>query len=103
MLGAPALGAAARLVRSSHERIDGTGYPDRRAGDAIPLGSRIIFVCDAFDAITAGRPYAPARTVADALQELAACTATQFDPAVVAALEAELAAAGASLAAAAAA
>jgi two-component system, cell cycle response regulator len=99
MLGAPALGAAARLVRSSHERIDGTGYPDRLAGDAIPLGSRIIFVCDAFDAITAGRPYAPARTVAEALQELTACTATQFDPGVVAALQAELEAAGASLAA----
>jgi len=99
MLGAPALGAAARLVRSSHERIDGTGYPDRLAGDAIPIGSRIIFVCDAFDAITVGRPYAPARSVAEALRELAAYNATQFDPAVVAALEAELAAAGASLAA----
>ena len=99
MLGAPALGAAARLVRSSHERIDGAGYPDRLVGDAIPLGSRIIFVCDAFDAITSGRPYAPARSIAEALQELAATTPAQFDPAVLAALEAELAAAGASLAA----
>jgi diguanylate cyclase (GGDEF)-like protein len=95
MLAAPALGTAARLVRSSHERIDGTGYPDRLAGDEIPIGSRVIFVCDAFDAMTSDRPYHRARSVPDALAEVVACAGAQFDPAVVAALEAELAVADA--------
>ena len=54
---APALTRVAALVRSHHERLDGTGYPDGLAGDQIPLGARIIFVCDAFDAITSPRPY----------------------------------------------
>ena len=63
---APALHAVAKLVRSSHERFDGTGYPDGLAGDEIPLGSRIIFVCDAFDAMIADRGYRGARTVDDA-------------------------------------
>ena len=55
--GAPALTAAARLVRSSHERFDGTGYPDQLAGAAIPLGARIVAVCDAYDAMVSDRPY----------------------------------------------
>ena len=57
---APALGAAAKLVRSTHEHWDGTGYPDGLAGAEIPLGARIIAVCDAFDAMTSPRPYARA-------------------------------------------
>ena len=56
---APALAAAAKLVRSTHERHDGTGYPDGLAGDQIPLGSRIIAVCDAFTAMTSPRPTPP--------------------------------------------
>ncbi|HWT93007.1 MAG TPA: HD domain-containing phosphohydrolase, partial [Solirubrobacteraceae bacterium] len=76
------------LVRSSHERWDGGGYPDRLAGDAIPLGARIVCACDAFDAMTTDRPYRAARTTAEALEELRACAGTHFDPAVVAALSA---------------
>ena len=80
---APSLSRVAGLVRSSHERWDGTGYPDRLQADAIPLGSRIVAVCDAFDAMTAERPYAAARTPEEALDELRRCAGTQFDPAVV--------------------
>jgi two-component system cell cycle response regulator len=83
---APAMAPVARLVRSSHERWDGTGYPDRLAREEIPLGARIIFVCDAFDAITSGRPYAPARSIEDAIEELRANAGTQFDPEMVAVL-----------------
>ena len=54
---APALRPVARLVRSSHERWDGAGYPDRLTGEAIPLGSRIIAVCDAYDAMISERSY----------------------------------------------
>ena len=61
---APDLSQLSDLVRSSHERIDGKGYPDGLAGDEIPLASRIIFVCDAFDAMTSDRPYAKAMTPA---------------------------------------
>jgi diguanylate cyclase (GGDEF)-like protein len=85
---APALTAVARLVRSSHERWDGSGYPDRLAGDAIPLGSRIVAVCDAFDAIVTDRAYRPRRTAKEALAELGRCAGAQFDPAVVAAFTA---------------
>jgi diguanylate cyclase (GGDEF)-like protein len=80
---APALAGVARLVRSSHERIDGTGYPDRLAGDRIPLGARIIAVCNAFDAMIGDRPYASRRSPEEALAELRRCAGTQFDPAVV--------------------
>ncbi len=82
--GAPSLAGAGRLVRSSHERWDGQGYPDGLAGEAIPLGARIIAVCDAFDAMTTDRPYRSAIPVDDALDELRRCAGTQFDPAVVA-------------------
>ncbi len=71
------------IVRSHHERWDGTGYPDGLAGEAIPLGSRIIAVVDAFDAITTDRPYQKARSTQFALEELQSCAGTQFDPLVV--------------------
>jgi two-component system, cell cycle response regulator len=79
----PALRTIGQLVRASHESWDGTGYPDRLAGEDIPLGARIIAVCDAFDAMSSQRPYAPPRTVEAAIAELRRCAGTQFDPAVV--------------------
>jgi diguanylate cyclase (GGDEF)-like protein len=83
LLAAPALRPVARLVRSSHERFDGSGYPDGLRGDDIPLGARIVAVCDAFDAMTTERPYREPVTEADAIQELRRCSGTQFDPLVV--------------------
>jgi diguanylate cyclase (GGDEF)-like protein len=80
---APALGGAARLVRASHEAWDGSGYPDRVKGVEVPLGARVIAVCDAFDAMISDRPYARAMTVEQALAELRRCAGTQFDPAIV--------------------
>ncbi|MFP5365009.1 MAG: HD domain-containing phosphohydrolase [Thermoleophilia bacterium] len=79
----PALRTVGLLVRHSHESWDGSGYPDHLEGTAIPLGARIIAVCDAFDAMTAQRPYAPPRSPAEALRELRCCAGTHFDPAVV--------------------
>jgi HD-GYP domain-containing protein (c-di-GMP phosphodiesterase class II) len=81
--GAPSLTPLSRLVRSSHERMDGSGYPDGLAGEDIPLGARIIAVCDAYDAMLADRPYSPARTPVEALAELRRCAGSQFDLAVV--------------------
>jgi HD-GYP domain-containing protein (c-di-GMP phosphodiesterase class II) len=81
--GAPALTAAARLVRSSHEHFDGNGYPDQLAGAAIPLGARVVAVCDAYDAMVSDRPYRRAMPIELAIQELSRCAGTQFDPAVV--------------------
>ena len=83
---APALAHAAELVRWSHERHDGGGYPDGLAGEAIPLGASIIAVCDAFDAMTSTRPYRAAGTVAEGLAELRRCAGTQFHPDAVSAL-----------------
>ena len=80
---ATALGGVAKMIRSSHERWDGRGYPDALAGDEIPLGAQIVFVCDAFSAMTSERPYAPARTEIDALAELRRHAGAQFAPAVV--------------------
>jgi two-component system cell cycle response regulator len=80
---APALARAARLVRASHEAFDGSGYPDGLAGDEIPLGARIIAVCDAFDAMISDRAYSEAKTTDQALAELRRCAGSQFDPAVV--------------------
>jgi HD-GYP domain-containing protein (c-di-GMP phosphodiesterase class II) len=80
---APALDRVAPLVRSSHERWDGDGYPDGLVGDQIPLGARIVAVCDAFDAMVSDRPYSPGIPATAALHELRRCAGTQFDPAVV--------------------
>jgi two-component system cell cycle response regulator len=87
---APALGPVATLVRASHERWDGTGYPDATPGADIPLGARIIAVCDAYDAMVSDRPYRRGRSAAAAMDELRRCAGTQFDPAVVEAFVAEL-------------
>jgi putative nucleotidyltransferase with HDIG domain len=81
------LRAEARWIRHHHERMDGLGYPDRLAGQEIPLPSRIILVADSFDALTSDRPYRAAQTPRDALAELEAHSGRQFDPACVAALE----------------
>ncbi len=80
---APAMGPVARLVRWTHERWDGRGYPDGLAGDEVPIGARIIFVCDAFDAMTSQRTYKPKIDVEEALAELRANAGTQFDPMIV--------------------
>jgi putative nucleotidyltransferase with HDIG domain len=68
------------LVYHHHERWDGCGYPTRLRGEAIPLGARIIGIADAFDAMTASRPYSARRTEEQALAELRRCAGTQFDP-----------------------
>jgi len=91
----PALRPVARIVRSSHEHWNGTGYPDGLRGAEIPLGSRIVLVCDAFSAMTTTRSYRAAMTPEDALSELVRCSGGQFDPAVVDAFCQELRAANA--------
>jgi two-component system cell cycle response regulator len=83
ILSSPALASAAPLVRSSHERWDGGGYPDGLAGEQIPFGARIIAVCDSFHAMTSDRGYRQAMSDEVALAELRACSGTQFDPIVV--------------------
>ncbi len=83
LLSAPALRPVARLVRSSHERWDGSGYPDGLVGEEIPLGARIVAVCDAFDAMTTDRPYRTQISERSALRELVSCAGVQFDPRVV--------------------
>jgi two-component system cell cycle response regulator len=80
---APALTQAARLVRSSHERWDGSGYPDRLKADSIPLGARIIAVCDAYDAMVSSRPYRSRMSREVALEELRRCAGSQFDGRIV--------------------
>ena len=80
----------AAWVLHHHERWDGAGYPNKLAGDQIPLGARIIFVADAFDAMTSDRAYRRAIPKRDALAELQRCAGTQFDPEVVKALADEL-------------
>jgi HD-GYP domain-containing protein (c-di-GMP phosphodiesterase class II) len=83
MRAAPALARAAELVRSSHERMDGKGYPDGLSGADIPLGSRIIAVCDAYDAMVSERPYGVALSQDEAIAELRRMAGSQFDPAIV--------------------
>ena len=74
------------IVRHHHERWDGGGYPDRIAGEAIPLAARIICACDAYSAMTTNRPYRAAMPVSEAVAELERCSGAQFDPRVVDAL-----------------
>ena len=99
---APALVGVAGLIRSSHERWDGAGYPDQLAGDDIPLGAQIVFVCDAYAAMTSDRCYKQAMSQAEANAELRDNAGTQFAPAVVEAFLAAQLAARAALAVAAA-
>ena len=82
----PALRAVARIVRSTHERVDGQGYPDRLRGSEIPPEALIIAACNAFHAMTTDRPYRQRRSRADALAELGRHAGTQFDPEAVAAV-----------------
>lgn len=70
-------------VRHHHERFDGRGYPDRLAGEDIPIGGRLIAVADSFDAMTSSRPYRPALSIAQALDELRASAGSQLDPTIV--------------------
>jgi response regulator RpfG family c-di-GMP phosphodiesterase len=82
------LGAAREVIRSHHERWDGTGYPDGLAGEAIPLYARIFAVADVLDAVTTRRPYREPSTIAEARVIIDAASGTQFDPEVVAAFRA---------------
>ncbi|HEX2163497.1 MAG TPA: HD domain-containing phosphohydrolase [Thermoanaerobaculia bacterium] len=77
------LGPALDVVLSHHERWDGTGYPNRLAGESIPLAARVFAVADTYDAITSDRPYRPARTHAAAVAELRAAAGSQLDPRLV--------------------
>jgi HD-GYP domain-containing protein (c-di-GMP phosphodiesterase class II) len=88
---ASSLRNVAPMVRSSHERWDGGGYPDGLAGANIPLGARIIAVCDAYDAMVTTRAYRAARTSDAAIAELRRCAGKQFDSEVVDAFERVLA------------
>lgn len=84
---APSLEPIASMVRSSHERWDGTGYPDGLSGEEIPLGARIVFACDAFEAMTSSRrAYRAPLSLEAAIDELTVCAGSQFDPRVVAVL-----------------
>jgi HD-GYP domain-containing protein (c-di-GMP phosphodiesterase class II) len=80
------LGRVGEVVRSCHERWDGCGYPDGLAGDDIPIAARVVFACDAYNAMTTDRPYRGAMPSEDAVAELVANTGSQFDPKVVAAV-----------------
>ena len=82
----PGMGPVARIVRHEHESWDGSGYPDGLAGEAIPIGSRIILACDAYHAMTSDRPYRAAMSHADAIGELRRCAGAQFDANVTEAL-----------------
>jgi len=90
MLDSLGVDPVADLVLHHHERWDGNGYPDGLHGDEIPLGARIIFVTDAFDAMTSDRIYRPKRSARAALAELRRCSGTQFDPAIVSAFTEEI-------------
>jgi response regulator RpfG family c-di-GMP phosphodiesterase len=82
----PEMVGVARIVRSSHERFDGRGYPDGLRGKQIPLASRVLLCAEAYYAIQSERPWRPARSEDEALEEVSAHAGSQFDPAVVTAL-----------------
>jgi HD-GYP domain-containing protein (c-di-GMP phosphodiesterase class II) len=82
-----ALATVGQIVRASHERYDGSGYPDGLRGEQIPVEARIIYACDAFNAMTTDRPYRRAMGTARALAELRSCAGTQFDPTVIDTIE----------------
>jgi diguanylate cyclase (GGDEF)-like protein len=86
LIAAPALIPVAKVVRASHERWDGQGYPDGISGEAIPIGARIVAACDAFHAMTTARPYGATMTADDAIAEMKKAAGTEFDPRVVVAL-----------------
>jgi HD-GYP domain-containing protein (c-di-GMP phosphodiesterase class II) len=79
----PALRSVAAVVRSSHENWDGGGYPDGLVGEEEPLASRIVRACNAFVAMTSDRPYRPALSEDDALNELMRLAGSEYDPTVV--------------------
>jgi len=84
----PALRRVGEIVRATHERWDGTGYPDKLVAQEIPFAARLIAVCDAFDAMTSSRAYRPPLTAAEAIAELERCSGMQFEPALVTAFTA---------------
>jgi len=90
MLDSLGVDPVAEVVFHHHERWDGAGYPNGLRGEEIPLGARIIFVADAYDAITSDRVYSPRRSSRAALVELERCAGTQFDPTIVAAFAEEV-------------
>ncbi len=90
MLESLGVDPVAEWVLHHHERWDGTGYPEGLPGERIPLGARVIFVADAYDAMTSDRVYQGRLSDEAALAELARCSGTQFDPAVVEAIGVEL-------------
>ena len=85
--GIESLAEAAEIVRHHHERWDGSGYPDGLAGEEIPLADRVFAVADTLDAITTDRPYRPGSPLAEAREEIRGMAGSQFDPAVVTALD----------------
>ena len=85
--GIESLAEAAEIVRHHHERWDGSGYPDGLAGERIPLADRVFAVVDTLDAITSDRPYRPRSSLAEAREEIRGMAGSQFDPAVVDALD----------------
>jgi ribonuclease P protein subunit RPR2 len=82
------LGAARDVIRHHHERWDGTGYPDKLAGEAIPISARIFAVADTLDALTTARPYRRASTIAQARAIIMQAVGTHFDPTVIEAFKA---------------
>ena len=86
------LGRVGEIVRSCHERWDGRGYPDGLAGTDIPFHSRIVFCCDAYNAMTSDRVYRRAKTSKEAMDELERNSGTQFDPQIVEAVSRVIAA-----------
>jgi diguanylate cyclase (GGDEF)-like protein len=91
LAASPALTDVARIVRSTHERVDGAGYPDGLRGDAIPIEARIISACDAYSSMTSERPYRPELSQAEAIRQLELNAGTQFDRTIVGSLMAVIA------------